>query len=166
MNTRRLVVLRRSRALLGLVAGLLAAALPGCTHGRRDVSIFSGKVTLNGAPLGSVKMVLNYPGGSTYSVPVRADGTFSVGDVPLGTDIKVTFEVGDPLGSMAAIKSRMPAEAQTMVADKIKEASGGKAKMFSASAGKVAERYTDPDKTPERVTITEGSTSKDFDLKE
>jgi hypothetical protein len=163
MNTRKFLLLRRSVALFGLLAGLLVGALSGCAPKRPGVSVFSGKVTLGGQPFGPVAMRLHYTSGSTYTVPVRGDGTFSVSDVPTGT-AKVTFEVSNPMETMGR---HMPAEAKKAMEERMKEAiPEGKGKEMFGTGGKVPKQYTDPATTPESVTITEGTTTQNFDLKE
>jgi hypothetical protein len=166
MNARKFLMLRRSGAVLGLLAGLLAGALSGCAPKQRPgTSLFSGKVTLGGAPFGPVAMRLHYTSGATYMVVVGSDGTFSVSDVPTGT-AKVTFEISSPMDTMA--KFKMPPEAKQAMEEKMKEkipAGAGK-NMFGSGGGKVPQQYTDPATTPESVTITEGTTIQNFDLKE
>jgi hypothetical protein len=169
MNTRKLLVLRRSAALLGLVAGLLLGALSGCTpKGRPDSSYFSGKVTSGGAPLGPLVMHLHYSTGSLCQVRVREDGTFSIGDLPQGT-VKVTFHGAGPGGPpQNEGRPQMSDEAREQMEKNMGAGGGGppagQMEKMRAAAAKIPTKYTKPEDTPESVTITEGSTNKNFDL--
>jgi hypothetical protein len=166
MNTRKFLLLRRSGAVLGLLAGLLLGPLSGCSPKQRaGTSFFSGKVTLNGQPLGGATMRLHYTSGTMYSVVTRGDGMFSVGGIPTGT-AKVTFEVSNPM-DMAA--GRMPPEAKQKMEEQMKQRmpeAAQKQMLGGGGGGKIPKQYTDPATTPESVTISEGTTTQDFNLKE
>jgi hypothetical protein len=103
----------------------------------------------------------------TFPVLVQGDGTFSVSDVPAGT-AKVTFGGGSLNDTMKEKwKATMSPEAKQAMEEKMKEhMPAGVAKNMFESGGKVPKQYSDPATTPESVTITEGTTIQNFDLKE
>jgi hypothetical protein len=165
MNYRNCLVLRRSGAVLGLVAGLLLGPLTGCPSRRSDANVISGKVTSGGAPLGPLSLRLHYSSGSMFPIAVREDGTFSIGDIPKGT-VRVTFH-GIGVGGMPEeAKGMEPPDMAKMQEGMKGGPPPGLMEKMRAAAAKIPKKYTNPDTTPESVTIAEGSVSLHFDLKE
>jgi hypothetical protein len=88
MNTVR--VTRRLRSLAAVGACFTLATLLGCGGDSTKASL-KGKVTHNGAPVTGGTITLHPASGAPFPITIKADGSFEVGDAPIGP-MKVTIE--------------------------------------------------------------------------
>jgi len=94
------------RSLAAVGACFALAALVGCGGGDSTKASLKGKVTHNGAPVTGGSITLHPASGAPFSISIKADGSFEVGDAPVGP-MKVTIETDSV--STAAPGYNMPA---------------------------------------------------------
>jgi hypothetical protein len=89
MNTVR--VTRRLRSLAAVGACFALTVLVGCGSGDSTKASLKGKVNYKGASVTGGTITLVPASGSPFPITIKPDGTFEVGDAPLGS-MKVTIE--------------------------------------------------------------------------
>jgi hypothetical protein len=96
-------VARKLRSLTAVGACFALTALLGCGGGNGTKASLTGKVTYNSAPVTGGTISLIPTSGASSGVPfpvtIKPDGTFDVGDAPMGP-MKVTIET-DSVSSAA-----------------------------------------------------------------
>jgi hypothetical protein len=104
MNTVR--VIRRLRSLAAVGACFALAALVGCGGDSTKASI-KGKVTYKDAAVTGGTLMLYPASGAPFSISIKADGSFEVGDAPLGP-MKVTVETDSVADTSRPINMPLP----------------------------------------------------------
>ena len=130
----------RAPASVGVCIAL--AALVGC--GNATKATVAGKVTYKGSPLTGGALTLHpAQGGGPFSVFIRTDGTFNVGDAPIGP-MDVAISTDDVVDASPA--GSVPPE------------------LKPAKKVAIPERYKDPETSGLRWDVKPGMNARDFDL--
>jgi len=149
---------------LALLVGM--AVLPlGCSGGGK--ASISGKVDYKGAPVTGGAMTLTPATGTAIAVPLKADGTFALADVPLGT-YTVSFNTdGVPEAGLVGppdSPGERPADITQGKGMPKPEIPEGKAMMLRRVA--IPAKYKDPKTSGETWEIKRGKNKKDFNLQD
>src|SRR5216683_2029283 len=157
MNTTP-VQFTNTRTLLVAAVCLGLAGLAGCEKGRATVS---GKVTLNNQLLtaGTVSFVASP--NRTGSGVIHPDGTYTVGDAPIG-DVTITVTTPEPLKGPAMVRGpeKPPPGVQGMPADMQPPDANEMSKMMKFVPA--PEKYKSVDTSPLKFTVQPGTQTKDI----
>jgi hypothetical protein len=139
--------------------GLALVTLHGCSGGKATVS---GKVTLSdGTPVPAGNVTFWAGDGRTAQAPLRADGTYLMGDAPVG-DVKVTVETPPPRPGPLSMGPQPPQAAKGMPQDMLPP--GEKGAPGNAKSVRVPDRYRESASTPLTYTVSRGTQHKDFTI--
>ncbi len=158
------ILLHNRRRSVGMVAlaGLILAALPGCS--REKGGSLSGTVTFAGKPVTGAELSLRPAVGQPILAPLGKGGTYSVSGVPPG-EYKVTIVSKAPAFSLAGQDADMKKLHEEVLA-KLK-AEGKEAdlpEMEAPTFTSFPARYADVQNTPLTVTVAPGKNEQSFDL--
>jgi hypothetical protein len=159
---------------------LLSLLLLGCGGGNPNAPAAAhGKVTYNGKTLSMGTVTFHDPGGfGMYPAPIKADGSYSVRDIPAGDGVVVTVDPGvdtsatkkgeerkqyggdqgakmPDMGEMMKKMGRLPAGANP---------SGKTPESTSGKYMKIPERYKDPKGSPLKYPIKKGDQLLNIEL--
>jgi hypothetical protein len=150
---------RRTCGVAALAAGLLAAA--GC--GGPEMGTVSGRVTVGGVPVTEGVVMFHPVNGPTAVGAIQKDGTYSL----------TTFKPGDGavVGAHTVTISATSVGAGKMVEaasldEEIAKSGKNATKWLVAGDVKwvVPEKYSRPETTDQKATVTGGENAIDFDL--
>jgi len=155
---------RTGQVLLALPL-FLAVAL-GCNTSQTP-ALVQGKVTYNGSPVSAGTIIFHSEAGGIYSRPLMASG-YSLSDLPEGSMV-VTIETESanpaPKKDQGYVGRANPTDEYT----KRMEQMGKRPEVAQTTGGdyvKIPAKYADKAKSPLRVTVTKGTNTFDFDLKD
>jgi hypothetical protein len=135
----------RTRRGIGLLAGLLGAAVSGCGAGRGDLS---GTVSFAGKPLAHGSVLVVGSDGIAKGSPIQSDGTFAVKDIPAGA---VKIAVTSPQPEKIKVGMRKQGEAPPPKVD-------------STRWFRIPDKYGDFETSELRATIRRGTNKLDITL--
>jgi hypothetical protein len=145
------------RAVVGL---LLAAVLVGCGHKRSGE--VSGKITYNGQAVNDAALLLYPVGGDTaappITIPVTADGSFRISDLPKG-EYKIVVQGAEGGGGDASLLAQAPPDRQEELRKKLEGRAGPKTIAFP-------DRYKDLSTTDLKCEITDRKQTLHLELKD
>ena len=148
-------VIRAKRFAASVAACLALAALAGCGDGSK--ATVSGKVTYKGAPVTGGTLTLYPSSGTPYPVNIGTNGTFNVGDAPVGTmgvainTDNVPTTAGYQMSPGVTPPKDMPAPPQMDTSNMPKKVV-------------IPQKYGDPKTSGLTWDVKGGKNTKDFDL--
>jgi hypothetical protein len=158
--TTTLVQFTNTRTLLVATVCLGLAGLAGCEKGRATVS---GRVTFNNQPLtaGTVSFVASP--NRTGSGVILPDGTYTVGDAPIG-DVTIIVTTPEPLRGPAMVRGaeKPPPGVQGMPADMKPPGADELAKSMKIVPAPT--KYNSVDTSPLKFNVQPGTQTKDIEL--
>jgi hypothetical protein len=142
----------------------------GCNKSATPAGV-SGKVTYKGQPVPAGSITFHLPAGGIFKYPIR-DGAYSGSDLPAG-EMAVTIETESQNTNDPTKPKRTYGQGKDSAgggapdyAAKMKEA--GRIPAGAVTTGgeyvKIPEKYATKEKSPLKVTLTNGKNVNDFDL--
>jgi hypothetical protein len=149
------------RQIVGVLVGLLlAAVLVGCGSRSRS-GVVSGKVTYKEQPVNDAALLLYPAGGAAdqpITIPVTGNGSFQISDVPKG-EYKIVVQGAAGEGSDATLLAHIPQDKQ----EEVKKMMAGR---VSPKTIPFPQKYMFLQTTDLKCQITDRNQTVNFELKD
>ncbi|HEY7308425.1 MAG TPA: hypothetical protein VH643_03580 [Gemmataceae bacterium] len=147
---------RRALVCLTAVCCLTLACLPGCGKSKGTVK---GKVSFRNIPLTKGTIAFVDAKGSTTSGTIKADGTYVVGNIPVG-DVTITIQTPKPMMGGVAIEGKRP-PGMSMPKEMIPP---GHQDESSVRVVPAPEKYNKVETSPLKFTVQSGNQEHNVEL--